>query len=76
MNETKAKSNFSWLEVPKAIWYFLEEDKKKFAFYLSTLLIAFFYDLVPVFIVGKMVDFFTGYEPGQSLYFFYFYIIF
>ena len=68
--------NFSWLDVPKAVWYFLEEDKKKFTFYLTALLIAFFYDLVPVYIVGKMVDFFTSYQPGQSLYLFYFYIIF
>lgn len=67
---------FSWLDVPKAIWYFLEEDKNKFTFYLFALLIAFFYDLVPVFVVGKMVDFFTGYEAGQSLYPFYFYIVF
>jgi ABC-type multidrug transport system fused ATPase/permease subunit len=73
--ETAAKK-FSWLDVPKAIWYFLEEDKKKFTFYLIALLIAFFYDLVPVYIVGKMVDFFTGYRAGQSLHIFYFYIIF
>ncbi|MDP9249313.1 MAG: ABC transporter ATP-binding protein/permease [bacterium] len=73
--KTEAK-NFSWLDVPKSVWYFLEEDKKKFAFYLTALLVAFFYDLVPVYIVGKMVDFFTTYQTGQSLYPFYFYIVF
>ena len=76
MNTKAENKNFSWLDIPKAVWYFLEEDKIKFIFYLATLLIAFFYDLVPVYIVGKMVDFFTNYKAGDSLYPFHFYIIF
>src|SRR3989344_6045437 len=75
--ETKIEAkNFSWLDVPKAIWYFLAEDKRKFVVATSLLLPAFFYDLVPVYIVGKMVDFFTTYTKGQSLSVFYFYILF
>jgi len=68
--------NFFWLDVPKSIWYFLEEDKKRFIFAVSILSAIFAYDLVPIFIVGKVVDFFALYKPGQSLSTFYFYIIF
>jgi ABC-type multidrug transport system fused ATPase/permease subunit len=69
-------SGISWREIPKHIWYFLEEDRGKFIFSFIVLLIIFFYDLVPVFIVGKIVDFFTNYSPGQSLNIFYFYVAF
>jgi len=68
--------NFSWLDVPKAVWYFLEEDKRKFSFSLFVLVFGFLYELVPVYIVGKIVDFFTTYKPGQSLKLFYFYTLF
>jgi len=69
-------SSISWREIPKFIWYFLEEDRGKFIFSFFILLIIFFYDLVPVYIVGKIVDFFTEYTPGQSLNKFYFYVAF
>lgn len=72
-NETK---NFSWIEAFKSIWYFLAEEKLKFTFYFIILLFIFFYDLLPAYIVGKIIDFFTTYQPGQSLSTFYFYVIF
>ena len=71
--ETK---NLSWLEVVKAFWYFLEKDKTKFIFGFFILLIIFFYDFVPVYVIGKILDFFNTYEVGQSLSPFYFYVIF
>ncbi len=74
--ETTKTEHFSWLDVPKAIWYFLDKDKAKFGVFFFILLGIFFYDLVPVYIVGKIVDFFTAYTPGQSLNLFYFYSFF
>ncbi len=73
--ETKTK-NFSWLETIKAFWYFLDKDKLKFSLSFIVLLAIFFYDFVPVYIVGKILDFFNAYKDGQSLYLFYFYVIF
>jgi len=72
-SETK---NFSWWDVPKAIWYFMDKDKKRFVIFFFVLLAVFFYELVPVWIVGKIVDFFTTYQTGQSLKIFYYYVIF
>src|SRR3989344_5349290 len=68
--------NLSWLDIPKSIWYFLEKDKKNFTFTFFILAGIFLYDLVPAYVVGKIVDFFTVYEVGQSLWPFYSYIIF
>src|SRR3989344_3752016 len=74
--ETSKTENFSWLDVPKAIWYFLAEDRKKFTIFFFVLMAIFLYDLVPPFVVGKIVDFFTYYESGQPLSSFYFYVLF
>lgn len=73
---TQTNKNFSWLDVLKSVWYFLEEDKTKFAVHFFVLLLIFFYDLIPVYVVGKIVDFFTNYHDGQSLSIFYLYVIF
>ncbi len=72
-SETK---NLSWFGILRSIWYFLDEDKPVAVFSFIILLLIFFYDLVPVYFVGKIVDFFTNYTEGQSLKPFYFYIIF
>ena len=72
-SETK---NFSSFDTLKAIWYFLEEDKGKFIFFFTLLSTVLFYNLVPPYIVGKIVDFFTAYTIGDSLRTFYSYIIF
>jgi ABC-type multidrug transport system fused ATPase/permease subunit len=67
---------FSWLDVAKSIWYFLEEDKIKFIVYAFILSTAFLYDFVPAYIVGKIVDFFVQHTAGDSLGLFYGYSIF
>ena len=76
--DTDTKTNntgIHWTEVPKFIWYFLDEDKTKFLISFLILFVIFFYELVPVYIVGKIVDFFTKYTAGQSLITFYVYLI-
>lgn len=77
MNRMKSKAdNFSWLDVPNSIWYFIEKDRIKFIVSCSILVFGFLYELLPIYIIGKMVDFFTFYEAGDSLRTFYFYILF
>lgn len=73
--EQTKKEQYSWLDIPKSIWYFLEEDRKKFSIAFFILIFGFLYELVPVYIVGKIVDFFTDYKAGDSLKIFYFYIL-
>ncbi|MDQ3075730.1 MAG: ABC transporter ATP-binding protein/permease [bacterium] len=68
-------SNFSWRDMIKAIFYLLENKKKEYLLYTGILVSILFYDLVPVLIVGKIVDFFTNYNPGDSLNTFYFLVI-
>ncbi len=69
-------SAFSWADVPRAIWKFLDKDKPWFVVFNAVLFAVFFYDLVPPFIMGKVVDFFTRYHAGDSLRSFHLYIVF
>ncbi len=73
---TSAAENFSWLEAFKSVWYFLENDRAKFTFYFFVLMIIFFYELLPSYIVGKIIDFISSHESGESLRPFYYYVLF
>ncbi len=72
----KEPKNFPWKDVLKSVWYFIAEDRKSFSVSFSVLAVIYLYDLVPPFIVGKVVDFFSNYERGQSLAPFYFLAVF
>ena len=66
----------SFWQAQKTIWLFLGDQRKKYVFYNVLAFIIFFYDLVPPFVFGKVIDFFTTYEKGQNLSTFYFLAIF
>lgn len=68
-------AKFSWLNVPQAIGTFLDGDQKRFVFFNIVLFTVFFYELVPPYIVGKVIDFFTHYRTGDSLKLFYEYVL-
>lgn len=65
---------FGWGKMLKAFFFLLEEKRKRYVFWTIVIIIVLFYDLVPAFLVGKIVDFFTSYKPGDSLKVFYVYV--
>jgi ABC-type multidrug transport system fused ATPase/permease subunit len=65
---------FSWWNLAQAFYYLLDDKRSKYFIQTLVLIAALFYDLLPVLIVGWVVDFFTHYTPGDSLSTFYFYI--
>lgn len=73
-DQSQPSSKFSWFDVPKSIWYFLGKYKSRYVFFTALLFVISFYELVPAFIAGKIVDFFTQYEQGGSLKTFYMYV--
>lgn len=64
---------FSWGDLFKAYWFLLNSLKWKWLFLTLFLFAIHFYVLVPPLIIGKIVDFFTIYSPGDSLGNFYIY---
>jgi ABC-type multidrug transport system fused ATPase/permease subunit len=75
--ETNDVPEFGWLDMLKAFSYLLGKRKAKYLFFLSIVLISYFYaPVIAVYVIGKIVDFFSKYKPGDSLYLFYAYAIF
>lgn len=66
----------SFWQAQKTIWLFLGDQKKKYVFYNLLTFVIFFYDFVPPLVFGRVIDFFTNYEKGQSLTTFYLLAIF
>jgi ABC-type multidrug transport system fused ATPase/permease subunit len=59
--------NFGFFDLLRAIAFLLDTYKYKALFWAAILFLVRFYILLPPVIVGKIVDFFTGYKPGQPL---------
>lgn len=62
---------YSWPLIIRYLIRFLGKNSRKY-FVLSVILfLAYAYMLVPPYIIGRMVDFFTQYHAGESLFPFY-----
>lgn len=66
---------FSFYNLLQAVWYFLEGYRRPFLFWTFILFIGFFYPLIPPLLIAKIIDFFTSYQPGESLHYFYLLVI-
>jgi ABC-type multidrug transport system fused ATPase/permease subunit len=69
MNTTKPEPipKFSWWDLIKAFYYLLDNKRKSYFFYTFILILVLFYDLVPAYLIGRIVDFFSNYISGQPL---------
>lgn len=67
MNTDKDFPKLSWWGMVKAIIFLISENRKKYIFYNSVIFLTFFYGMVPTYVIGKIVDFFTKYHRGDSL---------
>lgn len=63
--------DFSWFDLVKSVVYLMGEKRKKYLPLLFILFVIQFYSVVPPLIIGKVVDFFTTYQSGDSLSAFY-----
>lgn len=64
----KKKESFRFIDVPKAIWYFLSTDRIKFVFFTILLLAALSYEFFPPYLIGKVLDFLSIYKKGETFY--------
>ena len=67
----KKQKKDSWRNMIKSIWYLAGDHRKKFITLTILLFALLFYEVIPALLVGKIVDFFTAYEKGGSLFIFY-----
>ncbi len=54
--DTKDTDNFSWLDLWKAVLYFLKGHETPFFFWFAILCVFFFWGVIPPIIIGKIVD--------------------
>lgn len=71
----KEGSQFNFKSFFKLIWFLWGNEKRKNVFWLSILLIVSFYNLVPPYIEGKVIDFVDNYNKGDGLERFYYLVI-
>jgi ABC-type multidrug transport system fused ATPase/permease subunit len=71
----KKLPEFSWWDLIRAFWFFAEGNRVKLALWISLLFVVYFYQFVPPYILGKIVDFFINFKQDQSLQPFYIYVI-
>ncbi len=67
-------ADFSWWDLFRAYWFLLDATRWCWLCFALLLFAVQFYALVPPLIVGKIVDFFTGYRVGDVISRFYLYI--
>lgn len=60
----RRSSDFSFVDLPRAIWYFLGPERWSFLFFSSVLLLVFCYVIVPPLIVGLITNFLLEYTKA------------
>src|SRR5215475_11331627 len=61
MSYRKGSADFSFYDVPRALWYFLGPERWSFVVFSGILLTVLCYAMVPPYIVGLMTNFLIGY---------------
>ena len=64
--QDKEVLEFSWWDLVRAFYFLLDDKRAKYLGYTLILVLALFYDLVPTFLIGKIIDFFTDFHIGDS----------
>jgi len=66
MPSPRRSEEFSFLDLPRALWYFLGEERWTFLAFSAVLLIVLCYTMVPPYIVGLIANFLIGYMKDGS----------
>src|SRR5437867_7947925 len=66
MSSRRRSSDFSFLDLPWALWFFLGPERWAFLFFSAVLLAVFCYVVVPPFIVGLITNFLLDYTKADG----------
>jgi len=58
---------FGLLDVPRALLFFLGEDRRRYLAFSAVLLAVQFYALLPPYLIGRVADFLLQHHAGESL---------
>lgn len=57
---------FRFLDLPRAIWYFLADERWSYLFFLFVLLAVLFYTMVPPYLIGLIANFLIDYVGADA----------
>ncbi|MDB5799262.1 MAG: transporter family protein [Rhodocyclales bacterium] len=69
MQPSTDPARFTFFDVPRALWYFLERERWKYLFFTVVLIVVLSYTMVPPYIIGLIANFLIGYvktDPGAT----------
>src|SRR5262245_12720600 len=66
MSSTRRSPDFSFLDLPRALWYFLGPERWTFLLFSAVLLAVFCYVIAPPYIVGLIANFLIRYASTGS----------
>ena len=58
---------FGLLDVPRALLFFLAEDRRRYLWFSAVLLAVQFYALLPPYLIGRVADILLQHRAGESL---------
>ncbi len=58
---------FRLTDVPRAIAFFLDRDRRRYLFFVCVLGVVQFYPMLPPYLIGRVADFLLGWQRGDSL---------
>lgn len=67
MTQKSETNSFGWLKLAQSVPYLLGKDKLRYLGLSSLLIMLQFNSVIAPLLMGKIVDFFTGYSPGMPL---------
>lgn len=66
MPQSRRRSeHFAFFDLPRALWFFLAEERWRFLAFSGVLLTVLCYTMVPPYIVGMIVNFLIGYAKAD-----------
>jgi ABC-type multidrug transport system fused ATPase/permease subunit len=66
MSAGRRSQHFSFVDLPRALWFFLGPERWSFLLFSGLLLTVFCYVMVPPYIVGLMTNFLITYMPTRT----------
>ncbi|MBS1210725.1 MAG: transporter family protein [Proteobacteria bacterium] len=65
-SSTPDTEQFRFVDLPRALWYFLAEERWTYLFFLGVLLAVMFYTMVPPYLIGLIANFLIGYVKADA----------
>src|SRR5262245_6089465 len=66
MSSGRRSEYFSFFDLPRALWFFLGEERWRFLAFSGALLIVLCYTMVPPYIVGMIANFLINYMKSDA----------